>query len=369
MTLDPYSSPPIDENAEQTFDPNDKAGSARRAKLALSWEGRAIARELAPSLAALTYVDNLTGAADELSLDIEDRDGLWSTDWRPEYGDKAVARIEAQGWFGTQPVTELRLGTFTHDKIVLSGAPRRVSLQCVSAPIGSALRRRKRTRAWRGVDLKQIADDIAKRAEMALDFDGAAGSKYKSAVQNDKSDLEFLEQLCKEVGRTLKVTESALAIYVEETLDAAPSAGEIDLIGGYVIAPWSFEGSESGRYGSCHVTFNDPRTGKKIKGQFPPDGVTIPGLDPNGQTLELTMAVSDAAEALDRAKAHLRNANRFANTGKLNTIGDPGLVAGVTFDLVNAGGLSGKYIITRAEHHVAGGYTCALDVRRCVEGY
>lgn len=369
MSLDAYSSPPADPNAEQVLDPYPDT-SARRTKLAVSWEQRAIARDLAPHLVGLTYVDNLTGAADELALELEDREDLWSTDWRPEYGDKAVARIEAQGWFGYgQKVNQLRLGTFTHDKIVLSGAPRRVSLQCISAPIGSALRRRKRTHAWRSVDLKQIADDIAKRAGLTLDFDGAPGSKYKSAVQNDKSDLEFLEQLCKEVGRTLKVTESTIAIYVEEKLDSAPAAGEIDLRGGNVLVPWSFEGSDSGRYGSCTVTFLDPRTGKKIKGQFPPDGVTVPGLDPNGQTLELTMAVSDAAEALERAKAHLRNANRFANQGKLTTIGDPGLVAGVTFDLTNAGGLSGKYIITKAEHRVGSGYVCALDVRRCVEGF
>jgi phage protein D len=369
VSLDAYSSPPVDQDAEQVLDPYPKRETARHTKLAVSWETRAIARDLAPHLSGLTYVDNLTGASDELSLELEDKAGLWSGDWRPVYGDKVVARLEAQGWFGYgTPLTELRFGTFAHDKITLSGPPQRVSLQCVSAILATGLRRRKRTRAWRSVDLKQIANDIAQRAQMTLDFQGNAGPKYKSANQNNKSDLEFLEELCKEVGRTVKVSESTLVIYDEAALDAGAAVGEIDLRGGYV-SDWSFDGDDSGRYGSCHVKCFDPRTGKTVAGQFPADGQVVEGLDPNGQTLELTIAVSDAGEALARAKALLRAANRFATTGKITTVGDPGLVAGVVFDLTNAFGFDGKFIITRAEHRPLGGYTCTLDVRRCVEGY
>ena len=65
----------------------------------------------------------------------------------------------------------------------------------------------------------------------------------------------------------------------------------------------------------------------------------------------------------------LRAANRFATSGQITTVGDCGLVAGVTFDLKNAFGFDGKFIITRAEHRAVGGYTCVLDVRRCLDGY
>lgn len=365
---DPYVSRPTDLDANQLLDPYPQQKTGRHVELAVTWQSKAIARDLAPHLESLAYIDNLSGAVDDLSLGVEDRDGLWSGDWRPAFGDTVVARLDAEPWFGSQPVTSLRLGTFAHDKISLSGPPRRVSLQCVSAPLATELRRRKRTQAWRGATLFQIAGDIAKRAGLTLQFDGTAPGAYKSAVQNDKSDLEFLQELCKEIGRTLKVTESQLVIFDELSLDAGASVGEIDLIGGKVIS-WSFDGDDSGRYGSCHVTCFDPRTGKKSKGQFPPDGTTVPGLDPNGQTLELVLQVSDAAEAQTRAKALLRNANRFATSGKITTVGDPGLVAGVVFDLTNAFGFDGKFIITRAEHHPVGGYTCALDVRRCIEGY
>ncbi len=365
---DLYAVPETDVDAQQVLDPYPLKRTARHVKLAVSWESKGIARDLAPHLLGLTYVDNLTGAADDLSLDLEDREGLWAGDWKPTFGDKVVARLEYPGWFGDKHVNELKLGTFAHDKISLSAPPRRVSLQCVSAPLATGLRRRKRTRAWRSVDLKQIAQDIADRAQMNLDFSGAPGSKFKSAIQNDKSDLEFLEELCKEVGRTLKVSEDALAIYDEAKLDAGDAIGTIDLFGGYVLG-LNFDADDSSRYGSCHVKCFDPRTGKTVQGQFPRDGQTIEGLDPNGQTLELVINSSDAGEANKRAEAALRNANRFATSGKITTVGDPGLVAGVVFELKNAAGLDGKFIVTKAEHRPVGGYTCTLNVRRCLEGY
>jgi phage protein D len=367
VVLDPYTARPDDPNAAQVLDPyTQKAG--RHASLAVTWQSKGITRDLAPHLRSLVHADNLSGAADDLTLELENRNGLWSSDWRPELGDTAVARIDFDGWFTDEPTTTLRLGTFAHDKFSLQGPPCVASLQCVSAPLATGLRRRKRTRTWRGVTMQQIAQDIADRAQLRLDFQVPSGPQYQHAQQNDKSDLEFLEELCKEAGTTLKVTESTIVIYDELTLDAGDAIGDISLTSGWVLG-WQFDADDSGRYGSCHISCFDPRTGKTTKGQFPPDGVTVPGLDLNGQTLELVIQVSDIAEAATRAQALLRNANRFANKGKLVTVGDCGLVAGVVFNLTDAFGFDGKFIITRAEHHPVGGYVCNLDVRRCIEGY
>lgn len=365
-TLDQFTSRPDDGDAVQLLDPYAKAG--RRVKLAVSWQSKAIARDLAPHLKSLLYVDNLSGAADDLQIEVEDRDALWAGDWRPETGDTVTARIEVtEAWFGDK-VTALRLGTFFHDRITLKGPPRTVNLSCVSAAISTGLRRRKRTKNWRKVTLKQIAEDIADRADLTLEFDGAAGPKYQHVGQHNQSDLEFLEGECAKAGRTLKVTESKIVIYDEQALDEGDSVGEIDLIGGWVHE-LEFEAGDAGRYGSCHVSCFNPRTGKTVNGQFPREGQVVEGLDPNGQTLELVINVTDAAEASSRAEKFLRNANRFATRGTIKTVGAPGLVAGTVFDLVNAAGLDGKFIVTRAEHRPIGGYTTTINVRRCLEGY
>lgn len=366
---DKFGSRPSDPNADQMLDPYARGSKpGRHPKLAVTWESKAIARDIAPHLLSLTYIDSLSGEADDLAFDVENKGGLWSKDWRPAFGDKVVARLDYDGWFGTNPVTSLRLGTFSHDKLSLSGPPLVAKLQCVSAALSTGLRRAKHTHAWRGVTLKQIASDIAQKASLDLDFSGAPGPAYKSANQNDKSNLQFLQDLCKEVGRTIKVAEGKIVIYDEKTLDATPSSGAIDITGGHVLG-FSFDNADGERYGSCHVSCFDPRSGKTVKGQFPKDGQTVAGLDPNGQTLELVIQMSDAGEAGTRAEKALRRANSFALTGEITTQGDCGLVAGVTFDLKNAFGLDGKFIVTRAEHTPIGGYTTKLAARRCLEGY
>jgi hypothetical protein len=366
--LDPYAIPPTDPDALQVLDPYPGARAGRRVKLAVTWETKAAVRDLAPHLRSLTYTDNLSGAADDLAMELEDREGRWAGEWKPVFGDTVVARLEyTDPWFG-QKISSLRLGKFAHDKISLGFPPHLVNLQCVSAPLATSLRRRKRSRKWTNKTLEQIATEIAQDALMKLDFSGKDEPPYKQALQHDKSDLEFLEELTKEVGRTLKVTEDTIAIYDEFKLDSGDSVGEIDIIGGRLLSA-SFDVDDNERYGSCHVTCHDPRSGKPVEAVFPPKGTKIPGLDDNGQTLELVIGVSSIAEAKKRAESLLRNANRFGTTGKLTVVGDPGLVAGVVFDLTHAADLSGKFIITKATHHCVGGYTVDLEVRRCLEGY
>lgn len=344
---------------------------ARRATISLDWQHKDVTRDLVPHLLALTYTDNLTGSADDLSLEFEDREGLWSGDWRPVFGDFVVARIAAEPWLTR--VRDRRLGRFAHDKISLSGPPKTARITAVSAPMATGLRRRKRTQPWNGVTLKTIAGDIAKRSGLALDWTGEEGVAYKRREQKDKSDLEFLREACDEVGRCLKVTEDKIVIFDEEARDAAKSVGQLDLHGGHVLG-WAFDADDSGRYGNCHLKFYDPHKGKVTEGQFPDqyttrEGYAALGLDPDGQTLEVRLPAENKGHAVDICKGKLRAANRFATSGRLTTIGDPGLVAGVTFDLVNAFGFDGKFIITKATHTPVGGYTCALEVRRCIGGY
>lgn len=341
---------------------------ARRSSVQIIWESVDISKEIQSNLLGITYADNLTGAADALSIDLEDRDGLWSGDWRPQKGDTVAARLQAEAWF--TGVTDLRLGTFAHDKISISGPPKRVSIKAVSAPLATGLRRRKRTRSWRNVTLQQMARDIAERADLGLDWTGDAGVAYAKRKQADKSDLEFLEEACAEVGLALKITEQKIVIFHETDRDSSRSVGDLNLFSGNVIS-WAFDSDDSSRYGNCHIKFFNPRSGKVIEAQFPPkglspDGYAALGLDPDGQTLEVRLPASLASQALEICKGRLRNANRFATSGRMLVQGDPGLVAGVTFHLSNAFGFDGQFIVTRAVHKPIGGYTTEISIRRCV---
>ena len=249
-----------------------------------------------------------------------------------------------------------------NDKITLSGPPRRVSLKAVSAPLATGLRRRKRTHSWQGFTLKKIAQDIADRAGLALDWSGDEGLAYKRREQKGKSDLEFLEEACKDAGRDWKVTEKAIVIFDERDREKSTSVGTIDLASSRVLG-WHIDADDSARYGSCRITFSNPRKKKRTEHTY------VDPTNPDGQTLDLRLPVDDKAHAEVVARGRLRDANRFANLADLTVQGDPGLVAGVVFRLKNAGGLSGRYIVTKATHRTTGGYTTSLTIRRCTEAY
>ncbi len=333
---------------------------ARRADIKVTWLSKDITRDLDPHLLGLTYGDNLSGAADDLGLELEDRDGLWSGDWKPTLGDTVEVEWSAEPWATT--VGTLKTGTYAHDKITMKGPPRIVNIKAVSAPLATGLRRRKRTHGWSGSTLKQIAQDIASRAGMKLLYTAEEGFHYKRKVQKNQSDLDFLEKLCKKAGQALKVTDGQIVIFDELDRDKGDAVCDIDLTGGNV-KEWDFDGDDSDRYGSCRVSCMNPRSKKKIVGVFnDPDR-------PDGQTLEVVHHCDTVAEAKSVARALLFNANRFATSGTLTTVGDCGLVAGVIFNLKNARGFDGKFIIDHAEHHPKGGYTCTLKVRRCLESY
>ena len=207
------------------------------------------------------------------------------------------------------------------------------------------------------------ADDRgAHRAGLALDWSGDAGLAYKRREQKGKSDLVFLEEACKDAGRDWKVTEKAIVIFDERDREKSASIGTIDLASSQVLG-WHIDADDSARYGSCRITFSNPRKKKRTEHTY------VDPTNPDGQTLDLRLPVDDKAHAEVVARGRLRDANRFANLADLTVMGDPGLVAGVVFNLKNAGGLSGRYIVTKATHRTAGGYSTALTIRRCTEAY
>lgn len=333
---------------------------ARRADVELTWQGADVSVQLVPSLVGLTYTDNLSGTADDLTLDLEDRSGLLSGDWRPRYGDQVEARLKAEPWISE--VSDLRLGLYSHDHASYSGPPKRVTLKCVSAALASGLRRHRKSKAWSGVTLRQIAEDMGNDSGFLVQWDADATATYrKRREQKDKSDLDFLLGECEEQGLALKVTEGAIVIFDANERELADPIGDIDLGGGSVLG-WNFDEGKSDHYGRCRVRCFDPRTGKTIDAYFREPG-------DEGPTLEVKRTVATKGEAESLAKALLRRANQFASRGKLTVVGDPGLVAGVTFNLTGAYGFDGKFIIASAAHRPVAGYTTELDVRRCLEDY
>ncbi|MDY0063151.1 MAG: contractile injection system protein, VgrG/Pvc8 family, partial [Myxococcota bacterium] len=184
---------------------------ARRAWAEVVYQGKDISQDLQPYLLGVSYTDHQGGKADEVSIDLQDRDALWRGDWLPGQGDTVQVRIHADEW-GEGGGT-LFCGTFTLDKLGLAGPPSTVKLSGVSVPTGLAARKTKRSRAWENASLQTIAGDVAASARMRLVFDATDTPPLDRVDQRSETDLAFLARLADERHYALKVTDNQLVVW------------------------------------------------------------------------------------------------------------------------------------------------------------
>lgn len=69
---------------------NDIIKPARTAEVQVSFGGVDITDQIKPYLISMTYIDAQDGEADDLQIELQDRDGTWLNDWLPELLDAAA---------------------------------------------------------------------------------------------------------------------------------------------------------------------------------------------------------------------------------------------------------------------------------------
>lgn len=349
--------------------------SARRVTPTVLYNNKDISKDLNPYLKSISYTDNMSNTADDLQITLEDREGLWSSDWMPDKGTEISCAWSVLNWGSlTSGTTTLNLGSFEIDEISCSFSPSEVQIKAVSVPDNTTLRGTEHTRSWEKATLKKIAQDIADGAKLTLVYDSEDNPQLERTEQTSQSDLAFLVKLCQDNGMALKVTSKQIVIFEEVKYEQAKPTLTIVKPGTdytaedgmtYVdnISSANFSSKLRDVYKACHVKY---RAGKKkayIEATF---------TDPNkkdGKTLEIKEEVKSVAEAERLAKRRLREKNSEEITGCVAMLGNFGMLATTVVNVLGFGKFDGKYIITRAQHDIGSGYNCSIDVRRCLNGY
>ena len=76
----------------------------RRTEAEISFAGTDITKEIMPYLTGLTYTDNEADEADDLQIQLQDRDGLWLEDWLTEAVQaSAAAKLSINANFNPRP--------------------------------------------------------------------------------------------------------------------------------------------------------------------------------------------------------------------------------------------------------------------------
>ena len=357
----------------------------RRAWLQVTYNSKDIFEALAQYLISGSYTDNLSGQVDDISLTLEDKAGLWQSDWMPVKGATLDIILCTYNWQGLYDGEfDTTLGTFEVDEIEMTSAPNVVNIKAVAISIGddSTLRSTMRSKTWENISVRKVANDIAWENGLKLFWDCDDNPNIDKLEQNDESDLSVLQKVCDDAGFALKITTDTIIVFDEAKYEQAEPVIEIYHPGTTTVMDiaeadgtptperifhstgYSFKTKIRDVYKKCHVKYTNDQDKSVIESTF-----TDPNKS-NGATLEIHQQVTSQAEADRLAKKKLREKNRDECTGSYSLDGCQFLCAGETIEMIGFGVFSGRYIVTQAKHDISGsGYVTSIDVRRCLIGY
>lgn len=379
-----------------------KIMDGRRVSVVIDYNGKNIDQYLQNDLISFSYNDAGSGEMDDISLQLDDRGGKWLRAWKPEKGDTIKATINTISWDKDGQKLKLPCGQFEVDTVEPSGPPDVVDIKAIAVPVSGHLSlRTKRTKSWEKTKLKSIAQEIATRAKLKLNWQSASNPSYDQIEMSDQTDFNFLLENLNNEGLAVKVTNSQLVIFDEEEFEKKKPSFTIERGKSHVLS-YKFENTATdGLYSKCIVEYRSttsvekktaaktttpttptkpkatattptkPTTTKKkvvkktviVRGEY-----TAPGI--KGPVLKITdKKVENAAEARRVAKNTLREKNKEVGKASLEMEGSTIYATGATFTLKGWGKADGKYIIESCNHSAAGGlYTTSLEIRKVVGG-
>ena len=124
------------------------------------WNSKDITTDLKDFISSVSYTDNEEGASDDITLDMDNGEGLWSNAWYPAEGDTLELFI---GYTDKMVLA----GLFQIDELALSGPPSRISIKAISSFITKSLRTRN-NKAFEAQTLKQIAEYFCTKHGLTL---------------------------------------------------------------------------------------------------------------------------------------------------------------------------------------------------------
>ena len=328
----------------------------RRTEAKVIIAGKDVTKDIEQYLMSVSYTDVLEGESNTAQISLHDRERLFIADWFPKRGDSAQIILQKSD-------DSVDFGLFEIDEIdnKVSSSGNTASIKLNSIANKSELRSIDKSRSWEKVKLSKIAKDLTEEAGMDLFFD-AEDVEIERAEQKETSNLKFLHKLCKDNGLCLRVANNQVIIFDAERYEAKDAIKTLTYGDGEILS-FSGKATISKIYKSARVKYRHGKQAEKIDYTFDDPAKS------EGMTLEINKRVESPAEAEKLAKKELRKKNQDEIKVQLQVIGEFEYLAGQNIELADFGFYSGKYCIEKATHSVGKGYTCSLELRRCLKGY
>lgn len=371
--------------------------------------------KLQPYFLNLAYTDNCDGQkADDLHLQLADRDNRFISDWMPDKGAFLDIGIITERWFSPNAAQlKLDCGRLWIDEIEFELPQHTVTIKASSIPTDAHVKASDETRGWDNATLRDIAQQIAGENKMSLDYRSDYNPTYSRVEQTEQSALEFLMHRARDAKLAIKVHRAKIVMFDEEQLEKASPAFALVYGNGAAIAGVSCYRIAGGKFTTklidttkkATVSHVDPANGKMHTeeaiagdadavddwhthvnestdnqdeesedagdGEGGGDG-GLRSITPRAEGEPVgdwnAQGASESGQRL--AKSKLRDKNKDMVHAEIEMgLGNPLVAAGQTFTLSGVGKYDGKWFLESAEHKVAPQYTTTLQARRCLQGY
>lgn len=312
----------------------------RRTFIQLYYKGQELDQWINDYLTSFSYEDPAAGESDSLSITLHDMEKKWIGKWMPVKGDYLIAAINNE-----------KCGAFLIDDISFSGRPLQANIKGVSTPANTCFKNTKRSKTWKKISIQEIGTQVASTYGLEYIYDGSA-IIIDSLEQSEQSDSEFLENLCKKYGLSMKLYSYKLIIYDDAIYEQKQEVATIDE---KEMLSWSYNSTLDGTYTGGKIQYTNPNSEKTI------DLVV-------GDSTRLYES-TEKADSLEDAKRIIVSAVNEANK-ELETISFslPGLLYKIyASNVVEIKGLesaNGKYYVTKVSHSVGSGYVMNVEARK-----
>jgi len=154
--------------------------------------------------------DSNGGKQDYCKLTFANGGKLWQ-EWKPQYNDK----VRVKHGYSDSGVMFIN---------GISSDNKSYTLILLSTPTTA---KKRKNRIWRDVKLSEIISDVSNGLGFKVQFYGFTDYTYKSVSQKNKTDLEFMCEMCSREGYNVKLYNENIIIYDEKSLYFADASGTI----------------------------------------------------------------------------------------------------------------------------------------------
>lgn len=334
--------------------------NARKAVPSLSFNGKNVSTKLADYLESVSCEDVASGSSDSIDITLQNIDMKWMNQWYPTKGDKISGTVTFQDWNKDGENLKLDCGTFILDEVKFSGGPLKVSLGGVAIPANESFKVRKRTKTWKNVTIKNIANEIAKRYGLSLSYSGPTIT-IASIEQSDKTDSAFLYDLCKKYGLSMKVFNNKIVIY-DQTQQEKKAASATITRDSFIDDEWEYTDSIEGTYTGARISYKSGEDNEEISVYLGLKAENAAG----SRVLNITEVADDYDTAYYMAAAQVNQSNEQATTISGKIWPNPKICAGICVTISGMGKANGKYFVDKSTVEVSDSRTTqSVELHKC----